>query len=62
MDKVIMCKYREDGEDWHEVTLERAKSRLSGYWKEESIETMLMDEGLTLYTPFADYKAVYKDV
>jgi hypothetical protein len=61
MNKVIMKKYREDGEDWQETTLQDAINHLAGYWQEDKIESMLLDEGLTLWNPFAEYKAVLKD-
>jgi hypothetical protein len=60
MNKVIMKKYV-DEENWHEVTLQNALTHLSGHWIDGKIESMLLDEGLTLWTPDAEYKAVYKD-
>jgi len=59
--KVIVRKYKEEGEEWEEVSLQDAIDRLSAYWIPSTIESMLMDEGLTLWNPFAEYKAVYKD-
>lgn len=60
MKKVIMKRYTESTE-WEETTLQDAIDHLSGYWKEDTIESMLMDEGQALWNPFAIYKAVYKD-
>lgn len=58
MNKVIMKKYR-DEQKWIETTLQDAIDHLAVYWKEETIESMLLDEGLTLWNPFAEYKAVF---
>ena len=58
MNKIVIKKYKEDNAEWEQTTLEDAIDHLSGYWQNDKIESMLFDEGLTLWNPFAYYKAV----
>jgi hypothetical protein len=60
MDKVIMKRFN-DSDTWEESSLQEAINKLSGYWNSSEIESMLLTEGLTLWNPFAYYKAVYKE-
>lgn len=39
------------------VTLNKAYQRLSGYWDKSEIKPMLK-QGLSLWTPYAEYKAI----
>lgn len=60
--KVIMKRYKKPDAEWEETTLEDAIAHLSLFWVEDKIESMLMDDGETLWNPFCQYKAVYKEV
>lgn len=39
------------------ITMDEAKLKLSGWWKDEAIEDSLL-EGVVLFTPYASYSLV----
>jgi hypothetical protein len=46
-----------DSNETQIVTLNNAYQRLSGYWDKSEIKPMLK-QGLSLWTPYAEYKAI----
>jgi hypothetical protein len=54
MEKIIIC-YEAEIDRTTELTIAQAVKRLSGYWKPETIEPMLL-QGIQLFTPYCTYQ------
>lgn len=54
METIIVC-YEHEIDKTSEMTISDAVKKLSGYWKEDTIEPMLTS-GQILFTPYAEYQ------
>jgi hypothetical protein len=57
---MVNCIYKDTNEA-HIITMSKAIDQLSGYWKPDAIQPMLL-EGNVLWTPYASYSIIIAQV